>query len=623
MVKLLKFLFVACILSISLVIVSCSQEKEINVEYSASEGGSITGEVTQTAITSKKSVSFSSVTAVANEGYCFVAWSDGKTDATRQDTISESAKFTANFQKIQIVTVEYRADVGGVIEGNCVQSAEGKVNTTQVKAVANDGYKFKSWDDGLKSNVRNDESFENKIFTAIFLKVHSVEFACNSNEGDIVGRLSQKVNDGMSTMSVTAVPKIGYKFVGWSNGDSSQSLIVQPNGDMDIYAIFEKDNSTFPVISIHTDNNEEITSRKAYIHCSVSIENTEEAYSITNESAKIKGRGNTSWDSPKKPYKIKFDDSTDLFGNGEARTWTLIANHTDLSLIRNYLAYSVASVFETQQIASKTQFVDLFVNDEYLGVYLLCEQVEVHPERVDINVSADVDTGYLIELDARLGGSGFYLSNGEFYSIKSPDTDSALFTEEQRKFINDYLEQCYNAVCNGDYATIEELIDTKSFAQAYLVFELFNCVDVGYASFYMYKDAGGKLKCGPVWDFDRSLGVVGHTQGAQHYTSLWAKEDNVWFNNLLKHSEFEDLVSQELENSIELIKNKLSECYEYVYDNESAFLKNFDKWRILGTYVWPNSGETANLKTWQEQVEYTKEYLKKSLDYLIAVYIEN
>lgn len=615
-----KIFSLTFLLLFTLAFFSCTNEKEINVNYMASEGGYIKGQIEQKIITADEQVELLPVTAVANDGYKFVSWSDGNTDATRQDIVSKSIIFTANFQKINTVTVEYRANVGGTIFGTAIQTGENKLNTTQVKAIANDGYRFKGWDDGLKTNVRNDEATEDKVFVALFQKVISVSFSCNPNEGELVGRLNQVLFEGMTTTQVSAIPKIGYSFVGWSTGETSQTIKLTPSDNMEIYAIFERKIEGFPVIAINTENSEPITSKESYLDCSISINNTAYEYEMNEEIAKIRGRGNTSWDSPKKPYKIKFDKAINLFGNGSAKEWTLIANHTDLSLIRNYLAYSVASVFDSQKYTSKTQFVNLYLNGDYVGVYLLCEQIEVHPNRVNITESNDVDTGYLIELDGREDGDGFYV-NDEFYAIKSPDTDDSLFTEEHTDFIKIYLENCLNAVSGDDYAEIEALIDTKSFAQAYLVYELFNHVDVGYASFFMYKDAGGKLQCGPVWDFDRSLGITGHSREAEPYNVLWAKQENTWFNRLLNHSEFVSLVSSELENNMQAINDTLDACYEYVYSYEDSFLKNFERWKLLGTYVWPNSGETGNLKTWQQQVAYTKEYLNNSLNYLVTIYL--
>ncbi len=607
------------ILVIAILICSCQTNNAIEVKYSATEGGYIEGITTQKI---DKNSATSSVTAIAYDGYVFIGWSDGYAEPTRSDTLSESASFTANFQKSNIISVVYMAQEGGYIQGNIHQTGDGKVNTTTVKAVANSGYRFVGWDDGVSNVVRNDEAFENKVYTAMFKRLYTVEFSCDSREGEISGRAKQAILEGSTSMTVSAIPNAGYKFIKWSNGETSPSISITATEDITIYAMFEREFSGFPVISIDTHDGSSVDSKEEYVVCTLDIGNTEDTYLLNSATAKIRGRGNSSWEYPKRSYKLKLDDSTDLFGNGKARTWALISNYGDLSLLRNYLAYSIASLFDTQKYTTTTQFVDLYLNGEYLGVYLLCEQNEVHENRIDITENGTVDTGYLIELDSREDGEGFYV-NGKFYSIKSPDTDSRLFTEENRDFIKSYLEQCMDAIKGSDYSQIESLIDTKSFAQAYIVFELFNCVDVGYASFYMYKDAGGKLQCGPVWDFDRSLGITGNQHGADDFATLWAKESNDWFNNLLNHSEFVALVSEQILEYSDKILSKLNECYEFAYANESSFLNEFDRWDILGSYVWPNSGATGSLKTWQAQVEFTRQYLNDSLNYLKWIYIEN
>ena len=607
------------ILIIPILICSCQTNNAIEVKYSATEGGYIEGITTQKI---DKNSATSSVTAIANEGYVFIGWSDGYTEPTRSDTLTENSSFTASFSKSTIVSVTYMANEGGYIQGNTYQTGDGKVNTTSVKAIANSGYRFVGWDDGFSNALRNDEAFENKVYIAIFKRLYTVEFSCDSKEGEISGRAKQAILEGTTTMPVSALPRAGYKFIKWSNGETSPSIVITATENITIHAIFEREFSGFPVISIDTNNGVSIESKEEYVVCTVDIGNTVDAYLLNNVAAKIRGRGNSSWEYPKKSYKLKLDDSADLFGNGKARTWTLISNYGDLSLLRNYLAYSIASLFDTQKFTTTTQFVDLYLNGEYLGVYLLCEQNEVHQNRVDITENGTVDTGYLVELDSREDGEGFYL-NDKFYSIKSPDTDSRLFTEQNREFIKSYLEQCIDAINGDDYSKIESLIDTKSFAQAYIVFELFNCVDVGYASFYMYKDAGGKLQCGPVWDFDRSLGVTGNQHGADDFATLWAKENNAWFKGLLSHNEFKSLVSEQLIEYSDRIISTLNSCYEFAYSNESSLLHEFDRWDILGSYVWPNSGPTANLKTWQAHVEFTRQYLNDSLNYLKWIYIEN
>jgi len=268
------------------------------------------------------------------------------------------------------------------------------------------------------------------------------------------------------------------------------------------------------------------------------------------------------------------------------------------------------------------QFVELYVNYEYLGVYLVCEQIEADTERVNITKSADIDTGYLIELDGRKDGRCFKISD-EYYVIKDPDTDSDSYTDEHEEFIRNYLIECKYTIASGSYDDVCKLIDVESFAESYIVFELFNATDVGYSSFFMYKDKGDKLYCGPVWDFDRSLGIVGHSEGAKQPNTLWAKEQNSWFYGLLMHEEFEALVAKKLEEYSPKINKKLDECYAYLHLNRDSFDRNFEKWQILGTFVWPNDDELTLLDTWDKQVEYTKTYLNQSLSYLESVYCKN
>lgn len=189
-----KYIFVtALILLFVLLLYYCDMKREIKVEYSANDGGYISENATQTVISTEEKVEFLQVTAIANEGYRFVGWSDGKTETTRQDTLSKSSSFTAFFEKITYITVEYKASEGGTIIGASTQIGEEKVNTTQVQAVANEGYRFVGWDDGVKSIARNDEATENKVFTALFKKLLNIEFTCNTSEGEITGRLKQTI----------------------------------------------------------------------------------------------------------------------------------------------------------------------------------------------------------------------------------------------------------------------------------------------------------------------------------------------------------------------------------------------------------------------------------------------
>ena len=592
----------------------------ITATYVATEGGSIEGELYQA---STNMFATSSVKAIPDVGYRFKGWDDGFGFATRQDIVDEDIVFTAIFEKIKYVTVNYTATEGGKIVGEATQTGEDKITTTAVEAVPDEGYGFYGWNDKKEGASRTDATTENKNIVAIFKKIYNVSFNCESVKGEIVGDSEQTVFVGEKTNTVTAKAKPGFKFYAWSDGNTKAARQVQPSDSLDLFAIFVRDSmEDLPLIVINTENNVPVISKEFYVSCSVSVDSKDYNFSFENAEAQIRGRGNTSWDSPKKPYRLKFTEKTDLFGNGAAKNWTLISNYTDLSLIRNYLAYSVAADFDSLTSTSTVEFVELYMNGEYLGVYLLCEQVEVHENRVNVTESWDsYDTGYLVELDARKDGVYFEL-DGKYYVVKDPDTDDIMYQEEYTNFIKSYMEQCLNALNGDDYSRVEELMDTKTFAQAYLVFEIFNCVDVGYASFFMHKDAGGKLCCGPVWDFDRSLGIVGNQHLAEPYDTLWAKDSNPWFNKLLAHEEFLALVVEQFASHWDTIFERLEACYEYVYSCKTSFERNFEKWDVFGTFVWPNSEEILSYDSWEKQVEYTRTYLNNSLNFLYEVYLQ-
>jgi hypothetical protein len=321
---------------------------------------------------------------------------------------------------------------------------------------------------------------------------------------------------------------------------------------------------------------------------------------------------------PKKPYKLKFDNKVDLFGNGLAKEWTLIANYCDPSLIRNHLVYKLADEFDTLESTTKIFTVDLYLNGTYNGVYLVCEQNETGKNRVDIDESLDyVDTGYLLELDARIVNEGvegkdFFNLYG-YYAIKGPDPEDPAFTSEHFDFIKTYTTKAYMSLHSGNFDKVCEFLDIQTFADAYVIHELFAMVDVGFSSFYMHKDAGGKLKAGPLWDMDISAGNCDYQPDAIRTNYLWGKT-NPWYNALLTFPEFRALIKERLQSFHyqAFIEEEIAAILKY----EKAYNANFAVWDTLGVYVWPNSEIVASITTWKGQVEYLQQWLIAKLAFM-------
>ena len=171
------------------------------------------------------------------------------------------------------------------------------------------------------------------------------------------------------------------------------------------------------------------------------------------------------------------------------------------------------------------------------------------------------------------------------------------------------------AAANGnDYEALTELIDVKSFAQAYIVFELFKNPDTNYSSVYMYKDVNGKLICGPVWDFDMSIGNVSHKGGGafKNPDLLWTAQQNPWFKGLVQFEEFRALVGEELVKNKEAVFAEIAEIMAYARAHDEAYKQNFEKWDVIGKNTWTNPSYITAIKTWEGHLEYIEDYLEKS-----------
>lgn len=448
--------------------------------------------------------------------------------------------------------------------------------------------------------------------------------------GYIEGNLSQRLMPGEKSTPLTAVPNLGYKFKSWSNGSKENPIEVSIADETTLVANFEIDSLELPVVEISTENGAAILSKEEYVKCNVSVSNSAFNFEFENLSGKIRGRGNSTWLMPKKPYKLKFDKKIDLFGHGEAKTWTLIANYCDQSLARNYLAYELGRLLGSEYCTT-TQFIDLYVNGTYQGVYLICEQNEAGTNRVEIDESiTDVNTGYLLEIDRRAPEEGavenvdYFVFKDKPYVIKSPDTEDKNYNETFLNYIKNYIETSYDAILSKDIAQIESYIDINSFAKSYIVHEMVKSLDISGLSFYLYKDKDGMLKSGPLWDFDISSGNYdyGIDNPGTSYTRLWAKEVNDWYIGLLEVPEYKDLVGQYLKNNYINILREINTSLDGLMAMRNSFERNFDRWDILGKYVWPNSAEMVAISTWEGQVEYLRQWILKSLDFMYNHYNE-
>ena len=260
-----------------------------------------------------------------------------------------------------------------------------------------------------------------------------------------------------------------------------------------------------PRIVIETEERKEVNSLKTEIPAKLQIWDKKaesEVFDLT-----IRGRGNTSWElMPKKSYKIEFAKKQSLLGMPKDKDWALIANYADKSLIRNYIAYSLSTSLGASY-APRCAFAELYLNGEYLGVYLLSETIKIAEKRV--NIPKD-DNSYIVEFDVKLrkGEQAVYshVINDKKFRVHDPKNASEAVLDTLRRFIED-VENFLKEMSEKEKNEIEKWFDVEESIKHYWVQEITKNPDGGYfTSIYFTWVKGGKLKMGPVWDFDLAYG---------------------------------------------------------------------------------------------------------------------
>lgn len=279
-------------------------------------------------------------------------------------------------------------------------------------------------------------------------------------------------------------------------------------------ASLSNESTGLPVVLINTPGNVAITSKKEWLEPSstITILNPDGSIDYEASDLSIKGRGNTTWSLPKKPYALKLGAKSEILGMKKNKRWCLLANWIDRTLMRNDISFQIAKQTNLAWTPSG-KFVELILNGTHVGNYYLCEQIKIDKNRLDINemkstdINGDAITGgYLIEIDKNYDEvNKFYSETRNLpYMFKEPDED--VLQPEQlayfQTFVNEMESYLYadNWLDNRKYA---DYLDIGSFIDWWFVYELTTNKEPNHPkSSYLYKDKLGKLMAGPVWDFD-------------------------------------------------------------------------------------------------------------------------
>ena len=391
-------------------------------------------------------------------------------------------------------------------------------------------------------------------------------------------------------------------------------LELRHNSKSTLYTLRVKCFTGLPVVYINTENNTPITSKDDYLKGTIKIVEdvvTRGSGDVFESEMKIKGRGNSTWSLPKKPYKIKFDQKVSLLEEPADKEWVLLANYTDKTSLRNETAFDMGRN-SNLDYTPRTHFVDVVLNGVYNGTYQLCEQLKIAKNRVNVG-----DDGYMLEIDAKADpeDNTFRIPHiPQPINIKDPDVE---VNGEAYTYVVKYLQTVDSVLfCNNFKDPVDgyaKYIDVATFVDWFLINEITKNADACfYTSCYMNLSRGGKLKMGPLWDFDIAFGNINYNTQCANPVGYWIK-NVVWFDRLFQDPAFVRAVKERFEHFYsqkDHFFNEINCNAEYL---KYSVIENNNKWNTLYAYTWPNN---TILGSYENEVQSMKLWLEKRFEWL-------
>ena len=268
---------------------------------------------------------------------------------------------------------------------------------------------------------------------------------------------------------------------------------------------------------------------------------------VVLDNTQFKGRGNSTWGYPKKPYAIKLDKKTEILGMPKHKRWVLLANYLDKTLMRNAVAFEVGHCMEGLDWTPHGKFVDLVFNGKFVGNYYLCEQIKIDKNRVNITEMepTDVDEssrtgGFLLEYDSYFDEVNKFRSSLKNMPVNIKEPDEDVLNSTQFNYIRNYINSFESLlVSNVTMTKLSSMIDVNSFIDWWIVYELVQNAEPNHPkSSYMHKDRNDVLKAGPLWDFDWET-FRDPARGQE-----WLIKNSIYYGELFRNQDFVARVKQ-------------------------------------------------------------------------------
>ena len=357
--------------------------------------------------------------------------------------------------------------------------------------------------------------------------------------------------------------------------------------------------SGLPILYIDTRDSAAVDSREEYVTAVFSLL----GYKY---NGRIRGRGNSTWSCEKKPYRFKLEGKASLLGMSADRDWVLLASYGDKTMIRNALAFEMSRILGMEYTPCYG-YVEVVLNGDFLGNYMLCEKIEVAKERLDIGRDS-----WLMEIDGRA-------PEGKDRYFNLPHLEQPVVIKDGSEndcSIDEFMNSVDTVLFSDDFADpgkgYRSVIDAVSFADWYVVNEVaLNNDAIFYTSCFMFVQKGGKLKMGPVWDFDIAFGNENYA-GNSGFEGRWLFQVQ-WFARMKQDPWFRALLQQRFE----YLNAHRQEMLDFIRESSmrlsSSASLNDERWDLFSRQVLYNP---VALGSYDAEVQYLASWLDSRLNWM-------
>ena len=406
--------------------------------------------------------------------------------------------------------------------------------------------------------------------------------------------------------------------------------------------------SDLPIISINTlgqtivDNPRIICDMGIIYNGPGSMNCISDPFNNYNGKISIEFRGSTSQTMfPKKPYGFSTIDTSgntqnvSLLGYPAESDWILLSPYTDKTFMRDVMVYDLARAMNWY--SSRTQFVELVINGQNQGIYVLLEKIKRDKNRVNVakitptsNSGDSLTGGYIFKVDKITGSSGPSWNTTHNITIQNHDPDWNEITNTQKNYLQNYINTFESSLWSSNFTDpnlgYRKFANPYSFADFFILNELSNNIDGYRLSTFMHKDRDsrcGRFTMGPYWDYNLSFGNGDYcngypTSGWQLYAGCGMDGSGYWVDKMLQDPWFKNLLNcrwNELRQSTLSTTSLMARIDTNAAHLQQAAVRDSAIWQTIGTYVWPN-GWVAN--SWHGEIDSMKLWLTHRLNWMDA-----